>query len=285
MSLYELLAVVWRRRLLFVAIVAVVTLTGVAWALLMTPIYRGTVVVMPAPEDSAAGALVGLSGQFGGLAALAGVNMGGGTKDEALATLRSREFTERFLQEENLLPKLFDKKWDESRGAWREGVKPPTLGDGFKLFSEQVRTVSEDRRTGIVTLNVDWKDRELAALWANQQIERLNRQMRERAIDESTKVIGYLDQQLATANQVELQEAIGRLKESQIKRIMLASVRDEYALRVIDKARPSDPDKRVKPYRSLMVLAAGMLGGMLALCVIALVEWWPRQTSRSAREP
>ena len=61
-------------------------------------------------------------GQFGGLASLAGVNLGGGANNDtevSLAVLRSREFTEAFIRDRNLLPLIFEECWDADANRWK----------------------------------------------------------------------------------------------------------------------------------------------------------------------
>ena len=53
---------------------------------------------------------------------------------------------------------------------------------------------------------------------------------------------------------VELQQAIYRLLEQQYKKIMVAEVTEQYALRVIDPAGPPDLDDPAAPSRLLLVL-------------------------------
>ena len=73
-----------------------------------------------------------LRSQFGGLAALAGVDLGsgGGRKDESIATLSSLGFARDFIVAENLLPVLFADKWDAAANRWRDPSQVPTLEAG-----------------------------------------------------------------------------------------------------------------------------------------------------------
>jgi len=45
----------------------------------------------------------------------------------------------------------------------------------------------------MLTISVEWRDRDVAAQWANQLVAQLNEEMRQRAIDEATGMILYLD--------------------------------------------------------------------------------------------
>lgn len=213
--------------------------------------------------------LSNLAGQFGGLAALAGVNLGGGggTKDESIAFLKSRALTEKFIKDENLLPVLFSENWDSENKKWNV-EKPedtPTMWDAYKIFNKSIRKVSEDRKTGLVTLAIEWKDPKLAADWAGKLVERVNKHMRERAVQESEKNLKYLKNALSRTSSVEVQEAIYGIIESQIKTIMLSKSREEYSFKVIDP--PVVPEDRIKPKRRQIVMLGFIIGIFLGVFI------------------
>lgn len=281
-SLDELLAVAWQKRLLVVASVIVFAALAAAAAFIMTPQYRVQVVMVPVKGDDMRGALSGALGQLGGLASLAGVSLpSGGNKDENIAFLTSRDFLARFVQEERLLPVLFAKKWDAAHERWDvdDPEEVPTVSDGVRFLDRRVRSVKEDRRTGIITLSVVWKDREQAARWANLMVERANRDLRARAISDAEASKNYLNGELARTDVVELRQSLYRLIEGQIKTIMLASVRPEYAFRVIDPAVVPQPRDKISPKRLAMIALGALFGGVFAL----VVTGWQLRRERMRR--
>jgi uncharacterized protein involved in exopolysaccharide biosynthesis len=285
LTLDELLELTWRRRLLVVASVLVFAALAAAASFVMTPRWRAQVVIVPVKGDDMRGVLSSALGQLGGLASLAGLGAsGGGNKEENLQFLSSRGFLRSFIEEENLLPVLFAKKWDATQGRWNV-VDPddvPTIADGVRYMDTKVRSVQEERRTGIVTLSIVWKDPEVAARWANLMVERANRDLRARAIRDAEASKAYLNAELGKTDVVELRQSVYRLIENQIKTIMLASVRPEYAFRIIDPAVPPDPDEKIRPKRLVMTVLGAMAGGVFALLVIG---WqWRRERMRRWRD-
>ena len=270
-SLDEMIALAWQRRWLIVACVVVFTALAATAAYLMTPRYRAQVIMVPVRGDDVRGALSSALGQLGGLASMAGIGLpGGGNKDENLAYLTSRAFLEQFVEEEKLLPVLFAKKWDAQKGTWKvdDPEDVPTVADAVRFLDRKVRAVQEDRRTGIVTLSIVWSDREEAARWANLMVERVNRDLRGRAIRDAEASKGYLEGELAKTDVVELRQSLYRLIEGQIKTIMLASVRPDYAFRVVDPAAVPDLKDRVRPRRLAMIALGALFGGLFSLVII-----------------
>lgn len=267
-------------RKLIALVTGVITTIALVVAFLLTPIYRAEVLLAPATIEKSNG-VGGLAGQFSDIAALANIGVGGGDKtQEAIATLKSRVLTERFIKENNLLPILFEDGWDEDKKAWKERdpKKAPTLWQAYDIFDKSIRTISADRRTGLVTVAIEWKDPALAAAWANDLVERVNRQRQKEAIQEAESSIGYLHKQLTKTSSIEVEQAIYRLIEAQTKDIMVAQAREEFAFKVIDPAAP--PEKKVKPKRALIVVT-GFVMGLLGSILIVFIERWSRKAIKA----
>jgi uncharacterized protein involved in exopolysaccharide biosynthesis len=273
LNLQELFARLWQGRWWIVGSVASSVGAALAVALLSTPVYRATTVLISASTDRAGlgNSLGSALGQLSGVAALAGVNLAPNTAEteEALAVLRSRDFTESFIRDNELMPVLFAKKWDAAKRAWTGAPdQRPTEAQAFRYFDRSVRGVTQDKKTGLIEINIDWKDRDRAAAWANEQVRRLNAEMRRRAIEQADASVGFLQKELGATTVVDTRAAINRLVETQINKRMLANVSQEYAFRVVDRALPPDTEDIVWPKRSLLLLG-GMILGLGLGCVLA----------------
>ncbi|MGB5621480.1 MAG: Wzz/FepE/Etk N-terminal domain-containing protein [Gammaproteobacteria bacterium] len=266
-SLRELWAVVWRGKWVVITVAAVFALGSVAYAILATEWYRAEILLAPTEERS----IPSLGAQLGGLAALAGVSVGGGNSTEAIAVMKSREFGRAFIRDFDLLTVFFHDDWDDQENRWL-GDDPddwPDNRDAVEFFHERVLKVDEDQKTGLVTISIDWTDPEVAANWASELVKRLNDGLRQKALNEAAANVNYLRSELAETNVVTLQQSIGRLLENELQKYMLAQGNKEFAFRVIDGAEP--PKDRVRPNRPLIAVIGTILGGMLGLLgVLAL---------------
>jgi uncharacterized protein involved in exopolysaccharide biosynthesis len=253
----------WRRWIIGSVGFSAAAFAGVAF--LMTPTYRAAVLLAPASTARGTGAVAFGTSPLSAL--MAGTGIGIGPRDveteEALAVLRSRQLTERFIADRNLMPKLFSSKWDVAKGNWRvDEQHQPTPAKAFKYFDEKIRSVVRDKRTGLVTLQIDWTDRYEAAGWANELVRLLNQEMRTRAVEQSEASMRFLEKELQTASTVEERDAIGRLLETQVKQRMIANVTEDYSFRVVDKAMPADADDPIRP-KKLLLLAVGPFVGLV----------------------
>ncbi len=274
-SLADFVAIVRQRWRLIAIIALVCTVVTTAAAFLMTPVYEAAVLLAPVKEEGTS-ALDKLAGSFGGFAELAGVDLSGSSSsmDEAVALLSSKLLTTQFIKDENLMPVLFAEQWDATLGEWNETDpdRIPTLEDAYKLWDEDIRTVETSTTSELVTLRIEWKDRELAARWATEMVRRANELMRARAIADAGSSIEYLKSELEKTNVIEVRQAIYSLAESHFKTMTLAKAREEYYFRVIDPAVAPDRDDFVSPQRALMIAGAVVGGAMLGLMVVIFLN-------------
>lgn len=254
---------VWRivvqQRLLIIAITLAGTVIATTIAFLMTPIYRAEVLLAPAQQETTEG-LGGLANQLGDLPALAGINLGSRQDKTAehVAALKSRALSVSFIKKDNLMPVLFADQWDKQHKRWKDSNNPPTEWKAFDLWDNSIRRVTWDRRSGLVTLAIEWRDPVLAARWANDLVKEVNTRLRVEAVAEANKSIAYLKKELSQTSSVEVQRAIYRLIEGQTKNKMVANTREEYAFTTIDPAVV--PERKYKPRRSVLVFAGLLLG-------------------------
>jgi uncharacterized protein involved in exopolysaccharide biosynthesis len=243
---------------------------GIAVLVFSDPVYRSEVQILPLKDDESGGQLSRLAGQFGGLASLAGISLPSSSSTVAsVATLRSKGLVERFIENEGLIPILFAREWDDVAGAWSGDA--PTMEDAVRLFDEEVRTVFEDKDSGLVVLRIDWTDPVRAAEWATKLVSLADSELRQRTIDESRESMRFLEREMDGTSVVAVQQAIYGLMESETKKIMLANARPEYAFRVIDPPRVPDANDAIWP-DPILILGASFLFGVAVVLLLAVAR-------------
>ena len=260
----DIVRAVLERRRLVIATTVVFGLVAVIVSLVMPPTYRAEVLLAPADSDAAVLPNSGLA-QYSDLAALVGADMLQRGTDEAVAVLRSRDFSYDFMKRAGVLAALYPDLWDEDeaevRGSEEEANR--LLWEAYGRFDSDIRRVLWSRDEALITLLVDWRDPDVAARWANEMVAQLNLHMQEQAIGECSRSIEFLQRQLDGTPEAEIREAIYRLMEMQMQRMMVAYARDEYAFRVIDAAVA--PGQPVRPKRRFIVATGVVLGGFVGL--------------------
>lgn len=270
LDLVHIVRTLWHGKWTLIAAVFVITALAIGLSYTVTPTYSATVLLSPVEEEGGSG-LGSVSGQLAGIASLAGVTLSsGGSSEEAIATLRSRTFVEAFIDDNGIMPRLFEDKWDADAGDWQAEHRddPPTLYEGYQRFAANVFSVSRNSDTGLVTVTIVWSVPVEARDWANGLVQLVNEQLRTDAIVEAEGSLQYLNEELGKTQVVELRQAIYRLVENQINTIMLANVREDFAFKVIDPAVVPNQRDKVAPRRFLYAFAGLVLGGLLGIALV-----------------
>lgn len=259
----DVAAKIWSRRWWVVAVTLFVAALSVTYALLAPPVYHAEVVLLPR-EDR--GGLPGQLSSLGGLAGLAGINLGGQGKQEPLGLLRSFGFARRFIEQNHLAETLlasgnaFDDVSDE----------PPDLRKATERFTRSIMKIDEDPKTGLVGLSIAWRDADQAAKWANDLARQANDEMRQRELAESEASLRYLTAELGRTVNVTLQQSMAKMIESEMQRTLVAHRTDEFAFRIIDAAEA--PRLRHWPKRTLIVIVGTILGFAFGLVAVLLAD-------------
>ncbi|QSX32693.1 LPS O-antigen length regulator [Shewanella avicenniae] len=287
-DLRELFDVIWQGKWLIIITTFIAAVISVCVALYLPNIYRSEATLAPAAEAQGGG-LSALASQFGGLASLAGVNLGGGNKADksqlALEVLKSRRFIGIFIEKHQILPDLMaDKKWDSANNqvvydpeiydatsqTWVRNVKPPrqpkpSLQEAYLAFQKLI-TVTNDAKTSMVTIAVEHKSPYITKQWVDWLVEDINSEMKTRDVEEATKSTEYLNHQIQQTNVADIRSVLFNLIEEQAKTIMFANVRQEYIFKTIDPAVV--PELKAKPKRALIVVLGVVLGGIFSVFFI-----------------
>ena len=292
-DLRELFATLWRGKWIVIATTIIFAAAGVFYALSKPDIYQSSVLLAPTQDEGGAG------GQLGGLASLAGISLGGGGANQtamAKAVLQSRAFLAGFIDRNNLsIPLMATEAWDMENEKWvinREVYNPetdewlsdeqgeslkPTDWDMVKKFKGGYVSLTDDKETGMVTLNIKSQSPPVAKEWAEKLVHDINEHMREQDVKEAEARIAYLEGKLQETNIAGMQQVFYQLIESETRTVMLANAQDEYVFKTVDPAVA--PQEKNEPKRALIAVIATMLGGMLSIFIVFI-----RSFVKSSRE-
>ncbi|ENQ8700046.1 Wzz/FepE/Etk N-terminal domain-containing protein [Vibrio harveyi] len=287
-DLRELFKALWKGKWIIIVTTLVFAIGSVLYALSLPNIYKADALLAPA-ESSNGGGLSKMAGQLGGLAALAGVNLGGNESsqtDLAVQVMKSRQFVEVFINKHDLLvPLMAAKGWDlannklildeelynPNTGVWHrepDGMRgaTPTAQEAFEVFSKEVLSINQDKESGLYTISVKNYSPYIAQQWVNWLIEDINKVMRERTIAETSQNLAYLNTQLQKTAVADMQSTFYKLIEEQTKSLMLAEVQEEFIFKVVDPAVV--PELKDGPKRALICVLGTLLGGMLGVAIV-----------------
>jgi hypothetical protein len=290
-DLKELFFVLWNAKLFIIAITSFFAVLSVVIALLQPNIYESSAVLAPRNAQSS---LSGLAAQYGGLAAMAGIQLPGGEEGSktliAMEKMKSKQFFEEYLYEAILVELMAAKRWDSSsntleidadaydrhKSKWIRDVDPPlkpepSMQEAHLAFTEKHFSLSQAKDTGMVSITVEHISPYVAQKWVNLVINGISNSLRQTDVLEATKAITYLNELRENTNLVNMDVIFSQLIEEQTKTIMLANVSEDYVFQVLDP--PYAAEKKSKPSRALICILGTLLGGMLAVLSALILHY------------
>ena len=283
-SFKEFILLSWRFKWIIIAFTAMFGVAAVLIALSIPNQYKAAVLLSPSDEQKGGG-LAALANQFGSLASLAGINLGGKGGDKtnlALEIFRSKQFLMGFIERHDLRVPLIagkdwehttdtlilnDKDYDSESKKWTRSVAYPkqvipTYFEAYEAFRERL-SFNRDAKSGTVAVAFEFYSPFLAKEWVTLLVKDLNSYMRDQQHRESARSIDYLNKQIENTQVAELRNVFYQLIQEQTKNAMLAEAREEFVFKTIDAAIV--PERKSKPMRAIMVIIMTALGGLLSL--------------------
>ena len=291
-NLRELFTVLWVGKIKIIAITAMFAIMSVFYALSVPNQYKASVSLVPAQQQS--GGISGALAQLGGIASLAGVSLGSGDSSEsqiAQRIMQSWSFIDDFIKSNNLEIDIFAAEgWDRASGKlnidedlYNSGttqwlvkneetnkVGMPSSWRLFETFTEML-SVSEDKKTGLVSMSIEYYSPQVAKQWLDMYISAINKHMQERQMAKVTRNIEYLEAQIAKTTIAEMQEVFYTIIEEQLKSKMLAEANPDYAFVVVSPSMV--PEQKSQPKRALICILGTLLGGMLSILMVLIMHY------------
>ena len=290
-DLRELFSVLWEGKLTIALVTALSAVISVSVALNLPNKYTSEALLAPRAEGGVGGGLGQLASRYGGLASLAGINIGGlgqgGKTAIAIEMLKSREFFGEYLYDHVLVDLMAAESWDRASDksildpsiydsaslTWVRDVSPefqikPSVQEAHDDFVESSLSVSEDKQTGFVTVAITHYSPSVARDWVLLIVNGVNDAVRARDVEEAENSIAFLNEQRQKTSLVSLTEVFAELIEQQTKTVMLAAASEEYVFQIIDP--PVAPELKSEPRRALICILGVLLGGMLSVVYVLI---------------
>jgi LPS O-antigen subunit length determinant protein (WzzB/FepE family) len=289
-DLREIFGVIWTGRTKIIAITAVFAIASVIFAFSVSNQYTATALLAPAQSESD---LSGSLGQLGGLASLAGVDLGGGDSGEAQIAqeiMKSWSYIEGFIAENNIAVEVYaadgwnkvsntleinNDDYDIEKNEWLiEGetgeIGPPSSWMLFEAFNQKL-SVSEDKKSGLVSVSIEYYSPLIAKQWVDMYIESINSFMQQRQVTKVSRNIEYLQEQIGKTSISEMQGVFYSIIEEQIKNKMLAEASPDYAFLVVGPSMV--PEEKSKPKRALMFVSGTLVGFLLSVFLVLVLHY------------
>ena len=295
-DLRELFYILLEGKWIIVSLTTFASIAGVIYSLSLPNIYESKAMLVPVnPSSGISGAL----GSYSGLAGLAGINLpsGGdeGNSAKAMQKISSLSFFENNILTNIYLPDLMAvKSWnyktntltfDDSiykmnSNTWvRDYSHPqqqiPSAQESFEVFLTGHLSLSEDKKSGFITLSIKHQSPFIAKQWTELVINEVNAFYRQKDKSESEKAVNYLNQQISMTGLSEIKLVIAQLLQEETKKLALVEANQYYVFDYIDP--PAVMEKKSEPKRSLICILSALLGGMLSIVLVLIRHYVIKQ--------
>ena len=288
-DLRELFYVLLEGKWIIVSLTAFVSIIGVIYSLSLPNIYESKATL--APVNSSSG-IAGSLGGYSGLAGLAGISLptGGdeGNTAKAIEKIRSLSFFENSILTNIHLPDLMavkswniktntlvfdDSIYNTNSNTWiRDFSYPqqqiPSAQESFKTFKTEHLTLTEDSKSGFITLSIKHQSPYIAKQWVELIVNEVNSFYRQKDKSESEKAVSYLNQQISMTGLSEIKQVLAQLLQEETKKLTLIEANKYYVFDYIDP--PAVMEQKSEPKRALIIILSALLGGMLSIVLVLI---------------
>jgi len=266
LSLPEALAAITSNKKYPIVGAAIGFVVSIILVLTLRPLYEGQVVV--AFDGKSGGQLSEIARSFGGIAAIAGINLptgGDSDRGSAMATLGSYQALASFVEDRKITEDIFR---ETTRGPWRLVAGDQTIStwEAVRRLRKHV-SVEELKPSGMIRVKVQWYDPQTAAAWANDFTRHVDSMLRTAALDRSKQRLAFLQREFERVSALVVRDAMSKVIENELRTVAFASADKEFAFRVIDPAIRAE--RPVRPRRALLVAMLTTLGAIAGI-VLAL---------------
>ena len=291
-DLRELFYALWEGKWIIVSLTAFASIAGVIYSLSLPNIYESKAMLVPVNSSSS---LSGALGSYSGLAGLAGISLPSGG-DEGNSAKAIQKISSLSFFENNMLPKIhlpdlmavkswnsktntlaFDESiYDTNSNTWiRDFSYPqqqiPSAQESFEVFKTKHLSLSEDKKSGFITLSIKHQSPFIAKQWLELVVNEVNAFYRQKDKSESEKAVIYLNQQISITSLSEIKIVIAQLLQEETKKLTLIEANQYYVFDYIDP--PAVMEKKSEPARSLITILIALLGGMLSILLVLVKHY------------
>jgi hypothetical protein len=295
-DLRELFYVLLEGKWIIVSITAFMSIIGVIYSLTLPNIYQSNTMLVPVNSSSG---ISGALGSYSGLAGLAGINLpsGGdvGNSEKAIQKINSLSFFEN-----NIMPNIYLsdlmalKSWnsktntlafdesifDTNSNSWVRDYSPPqqqipSAQEAFKVFKTKHLSLSDDKKSGFITLSIKHQSPFVAKQWVELVVSEVNAFYRQKDKSESEKAASYLNQQISITGLSEIKQVLAQLLQEETKKLTLIEANQYYVFDYIDP--PAVMEKKSEPKRVLISILSALLGGILSIVLVLIRHYAIKQ--------
>ena len=144
----------------------------------------------------------------------------------------------------------------------------PSAQESFEEFETVHLGLSEDKKSGFITLSIKHQSPFVAKQWVELIVNEINAFYRQKDKLESEKAVSYLNQQISMTGLSEIKQVLAQLLQEETKKLTLIEANQYYVFDYIDP--PAIMEEKSEPKRALICILSLLLGGMLGIVLVLM---------------
>jgi len=292
-DLIELKDVFWSKKIFISSVVLISIFISIFYSLSLPNKYISTAILTPNENENEQN--LRDFGQLGGLAGLAGVDIGGNSSSKtsiAIEVMKSHDFFSIIISDELLINLFATKGWDKEsnsikidkniynyedaiwvRSPTSYGSSKPTIQEAHEEFLKYFSVV-KNKDNDLITISFEHYSPFYAKEMVQKIIKTINEKTKYQDMLLSQRALDYLNKKLYETDLEEIRSGISNLILKELSSLMLSELEEDYLFRVLDK--PKVPELKSGPKRFNIVLLVAVSSLLLTLMIVFSQHYIPK---------
>lgn len=288
-NFFDIFRILWKGKWVVFSSTILITFLAILYSLSLPNIYQSSAILSPNEKQNSMSAALE---NYSGLASLAGVNLPTQANVDNASNAIVKMVTLSFF-EDNLFPNIYlpnllsVKSWnhqeneliydgdiyDKANEKWvRSFSYPqkqiPSAQESFEIFHEKNFTISEDKKTGFVTVTIKHYSPYIAKKWAQLTANQINIFYSEKDRKQAENSIDFLNAKIIDTNFSEIKDVMAQLLKQEIQKLTLIEANKNYVFEFIDP--PYVQEEKVEPQRALICIFGFIIGIFIGITYLFL---------------
>ena len=273
------------KKIIFLTMIVIVSLTFV-YVLKMPNSYKSEAILIPtATEGNNLGGL-------GGLAAMAGVSLGGGSMTPDIAfnsLLNNYGFMKAFVEKNGIYNYYSRDDFDANyvfalgyRGLYElfKGEKKEDEIDKekeiYNLITKKIQknfSISSDKKSGLITISYTDYDREYAAKMVNMFLKDASAYLVENGLKHIDNRLKYFEKEMSKVEAFELRQALSQMISQILKEKVMMKSKQYYQCDLLTAPEVAYIKDKAKPKRGLILVVAFITSIILGIFIVFFLNF------------
>lgn len=276
LDLRSFFKLVWFEKKFILLFSSLCVFFTIIYALLITPIYESSSIVIHSSDQSSTPRM---SGALEQVASLVSAESSGSSEQKiAISRVLSKDYFMRIYSNKILLEcLLYDEAFCSNSlpdltqldpKLQKEEFIKPSFMSAYREFRRKFVIFTNFE---IITFSFKHESPEIAYNFLTWIIKDANNYIKNIDVEKALNSMDFLEATLYQSRNIELQKLISALMQQEIQTITLSKRSENFAFDIIDP--PYIPEERVFPKRTFLVIVSGFLSVFLAISLVVILNY------------